>query len=154
MAAKAKSRKSAKPARAGLKAAKVEIWVAKIQDRAGGAADRLEGLAEAGASLEMVLARRTDEAGRGVMFVTPVKGAKAIKAAQQTGFGKPTNIHSVRIQGRDRPGLGARIARALGDAGISFRGLSAAAVGTNFVSYLACDSAEDADKAVAVLKKL
>jgi hypothetical protein len=154
MAAKAKAGKSAKPARAGLKAAKVEVWAATIQDRAGGAADRLERLAEAGASLEMVLARRTEEAGRGVMFVTPVKGAKATKAAQQTGFGKPPTIHSVRIEGRDRPGLGARIARALGDAGISFRGLSAAAVGRNFVSYLACDSAEDADKAVAVLKKL
>ena len=154
MAAKRKARKSAKPARAGLKAAKVEIWVAAIQDRAGGAADRLERLAEAGVSLEMVLARRTEEEGRGVMFVTPIKGAKATQAAQKTGFGKPTNIHSVRIQGRDRPGLGARIARALGDAGISFRGISAAAIGTNFVSYLACDSAEDADRAVAVLKKL
>ncbi len=153
-AKKAKSRKSAKPARAGLKAAKVEVWVATIQDRAGGAADRLESLAEAGASLEMVLARRTEEAGRGVIFVTPVKGAKATQAAQKTGFGKPTNIHSVRIQGRDRPGLGARIARALGDAGISFRGISAAAIGTSFVSYLACDSAEDADRAVGVLKKL
>ena len=154
MAAKAKAGKSAKPAKAGLKAAKVDVWVATIQDRAGGAADRLESLAEAGASLEMVLARRTEEAGRGVMFVTPIKGAKATQAAQKTGFGKPTNIYSVRIEGRDRPGLGARIARALGDAGISFRGISAAAIGTNFVSYLACDSAEDADKAVAVLKKL
>ena len=98
MAAKAKARKPAKPARAGLKAAKVDVWVATIQDRAGGAADRLERLAEAGASLEMVLARRTEEAGRGVMFVTPIKGAKATQAAQKTGFGKPTNIYSVRIQ--------------------------------------------------------
>ena len=40
MAAKAKAGKSAKTARAGLKAAKVDVWVATIQDRAGGAADR------------------------------------------------------------------------------------------------------------------
>jgi hypothetical protein len=104
MAAKAKARKSARPAKAGLKASKVEVWVATIQDRAGGAADRLERLAEAGASLELVLARRTEEPGRGVMFVTPLKGAKVIDAAQKTGFGKPTNIHSVRIQGRDPAG--------------------------------------------------
>jgi hypothetical protein len=153
MAAKAKAGKSAKPARAALKAAKVEVWAATIQDRAGGAADKLEALAQAGASLEMLLARRT-EPGQGVMFVTPVKGARATRAANMAGFGKPGNIHSVRIQGRDRPGLGARIARALGDAGISFRGLSAAAIGTSFISYLACDSAGDAERAVAVLKKL
>jgi hypothetical protein len=154
MAAKAKAGKSAKPARAGLKAAKVEVWAATIEDRAGGAASKLERLAEAGASLEMMLARRTEQSGQGVMFVTPVKGAKATKAAQEAGFGKPGNIHSVRIEGRDKPGLGSRIARALGDAGISFRGLSAAVIGSNFISYLACDSAEDAERAVGVLKKL
>ena len=137
-----------------LKATKAEVWAATIEDRAGGAADKLEALAKAGASLEMLLARRTDQPGQGVMFVTPVKGAKAVKAAQAAGFGKPENIHSVRVEGSDKPGLGSRIARALGDAGVSFRGVSAVAIGRNFVSYLACDSAEDAAKAIAVLKKL
>jgi predicted amino acid-binding ACT domain protein len=88
------------------------------------------------------------------MFVTPVKGAKAVKAAQEAGFGKPQNIHSVRIEGGDKPGLGAKIARALGDAGVSFRGVSAVAIGRKFISYVACDSAEDQAKAIAVLKKL
>ena len=50
--------------------------------------------------------------------------------------------------------LGAKIARALGDAGISIRGMSAIAIGKKFVSYIACDSAEDQAKAVAALKKL
>jgi hypothetical protein len=137
-----------------LKATKAEVWVATIEDRAGGVADKLEALAKAGASLEMVLARRTEMPGNGVLFVTPVKGAKATRAAQEAGFAKPANIHSVRIEGGDKPGLGAQIARALGDAGISFRGISAVAIGRKFVSYLACDSAEDAAKAVAALKKL
>ena len=137
-----------------LKATKAEVWVATIEDRAGGVADKLEALAKAGASLEMVLARRTEMPGNGVLFVTPVKGAQATRAAQEAGFAKPANIHSVRIEGGDKPGLGAQIARALGDAGISFRGISAVAIGRKFVSYLACDSAEDAAKAVAALKKL
>lgn len=137
-----------------LKAAKAEVWVATIQDRAGGAADKLEALAKGGANLEMMLARRTEQPGQGVLFVTPVKGAKAVKAAQAAGFNKPENIHSVRIEGGDKPGLGSKIARALGDAGISFRGVSAVAIGRKFVSYIACDNAEDAAKAVAVLKKL
>lgn len=137
-----------------LKATKAEVWAATLEDRAGGAADKLEALARGGANLEMVLARRTEQPGQGVMFVTPVKGAKAVKAAQEAGFGKPEHIHSVRIEGGDKPGLGSKIARALGKAGVSFRGISAVAIGRKFVSYLACDSAEDAAKAISVLKKL
>ena len=137
-----------------LKASKAEVWAITIEDRAGSAADKLEALSKAGANLEMVFARRKDEPGKGVMFVTPVKGAKATKAAQEAGFGKPPNIHSVRIEGGDKPGTGARIARALGNAGVSFRGMSGIAMGKKFISYIACDSAEDAAKAVSVLKKL
>ena len=137
-----------------LKATKAEVWAATIEDRAGGAADKLEALSKGGANLEMLLARRTEQPGQGVMFVTPVKGARAVKAAQAAGFGKPENIHSVRIEGGDKPGLGSKIARALGSAGVSFRGISAVAIGRKFISYIACDSAEDAAKAIAVLKKL
>jgi hypothetical protein len=137
-----------------LKVTKAEVWVATIEDRAGGAADKLEALSRAGANLEMLLARRTEQPGQGVMFVTPVKGAKAVKAAQEAGFGKPQNIHSVRIEGGDKAGLGAKIARALGEGGVSFRGISAVAIGRKFISYIACDSAEDAARAVGLLKKL
>ena len=137
-----------------LKVTKVDVRVATIEDRPGGAAEKLEALAKGGANLEMLLARRTDEPGKGVMFVTPLKGAKATKAAQEAGFNLPERIHSVRIEGGDKPGLGAKIARALGNAGINFRGISAVAIGSKFVSYVALDSAEDATRAASVLKKL
>jgi hypothetical protein len=138
-----------------VKASRAEVWAAKIADRAGGAADKLDALAKAGADLELVFARRTPEQpGEGVMFVSPVKGAKAVRAAQQAGFAKPEKIYSVRVEGGDKPGLGAQIARALGSAGISFRGLTAIAIGKKFISYVALDNADDAAKAVAVLKKL
>jgi hypothetical protein len=137
------------------KVTKAEVWAVSIDDRAGGVADKLEPLAKAGAGFEMVLARRTPEnPGKGMLFVTPVKGAKVIRAAREAGMGPTGTIHSVRMEGPDRPGLGARIARALGDAGINVRGISGAAIGRKFVSYIACDSAEDQARAVAVLKKL
>jgi len=44
--------------------------------------------------------------------------------------------------------------RALVDAGINLRGLSAAALGRRAVTYLAFDSATDADTASRVLKKV
>ena len=69
-----------------LKASKADVWVATLEDRPGGAAAKLEALARAGANLEMVLARRTETPGQGVMFVTPIKGARATKAAQDMGL--------------------------------------------------------------------
>ena len=135
-----------------LKVSKADVWAATIDDRPGGAAERLDALSKAGANLEMLLARRS-EPGKGVMFVTPLKG-KAAKAAQEAGMGQPPTIHSVRIEGGDKPGLGSKIARALGDAGINFRGMSAIAIGKKFVSFVALDSAEDQARAISTLKKL
>jgi len=137
-----------------LKATKAEVWAVTVDDRAGGLADRLEALAGAGADFEMVFARRTPEAaGQGVLFVTPLKGAKTQRAAAALGMGKPPTIHSVRVEGGDKPGLGAKIARTLGNAGVSFRGLSAIAVGRKFICYLALDNAEDADRAIQAIRK-
>ena len=138
-----------------LKVTRIEMWTATVNDRAGGAADKLEALAKAGANLEMVFGRRTPESpGQGILFVSPVKGAKATKAAQDAGLSKSDAIHAVRIEGGDKPGLGAKITRAMGNAGVSFRGLTAIAIGKKFISYVALDSAEDAAKAVAALKKI
>ena len=137
-----------------LKVSKADVWAVTIDDRPGGTAQKLEALAKAGANLEMVLARRTEQPGQGVMFVTPLKGKKAVEAAQAAGMGQPGSIHSVRIEGGDKPGLGSRIARTLGDAGVNFRGMSAIAMGKKFVSFIACDSAEDQARAIAALKKL
>jgi hypothetical protein len=48
-----------------------------------------------------------------------------------------------RVEGTDRPGLGARMTGAIADAGINLRGLSAAALGSRFAAYMAFDSPED-----------
>ena len=42
------------------KSTRNDVWIATIEDRAGGAADPLEALAKAKVNLEMVFARRTD----------------------------------------------------------------------------------------------
>lgn len=138
-----------------LKVNRLDVWTAAIADRAGGAAEKLEPLAQAGANFEFVMARRTPERpGAGILFVAPVKGAKAMKAAQSAGLARPGDIYSLRVEGADRQGAMAAVARALADAGISFRGLSATAIGRKFVCYLALDSAEAAAKAAGALRKL
>jgi hypothetical protein len=129
--------------------------MAVIDDRVGGAAEKLEALSKAGADLEVVLARRTPEhPGQGILFAGPIEGAKVTRAAGEAGFKKAENIHGVRIEGTDKPGMGAKIARTLADAGISFRGMQACVIGKNFLSFIACDNPDDAAKAVKALRKL
>ena len=138
-----------------LKVTRAEVWVATIDDRPGGASEKLAPLAKAGAKLEFVFARRTPEQpGRGMVIADPLKGKKVVEAATAAGFAKPADMHSVRVEGGDKPGLGARMTQALAAAGISFRGLSAGVIGRKFVSFIALDTPEDAARAIGVLKKL
>lgn len=138
-----------------LKVSRAEVWMATIEDRAGGSAEKLEPLARAGANFEFVFARRTPEnPGKGLLIVHPVKGAKVVRAAQDAGFARPDNMFSVRVEGADKPGVSVAIARALAGAGLSFRGMAATAIGKKFVSFIALDSDADAAKAAGILKKL
>jgi hypothetical protein len=138
-----------------LKVSRAEAWTATIEDRAGGAAQKLEPLAAAGANFEFVLVRRTPEQpGKGIMFVAPLRGKKVVAAAQAAGFARPAEIHVLRIEGGDKPGLGARLTQALAGAGVSFRGLVGTVLGRKFVAWLALDSAGDADRALRAIGKL
>ena len=133
---------------------KVEVWAGEIADRPGGLAEKIQSLSNAGANLEFIIARRAaDKPGTGVVFVTPIKGAKQKSAAQGTGLASTDSLHSVRVEGPDKAGLGAKMTQAISEAGINLRGLSAAALGRRAVSYLAFDSAADADSAVSILRK-
>ena len=134
---------------------KVPVWAATIEDKPGGLAEKLAPLAAAGASLDFVIARRTPEdPAKGVVFLTPLKGAKQLRAARQAGFKKTTSLHSVRLQGPDKPGLGAAVTRELAAASINLRGMSATAIGRSSVVYLAFDTGADANKAIRILTKM
>jgi hypothetical protein len=133
----------------------VDVWGANIEDKPGGLADKLAALANAGAQLEFVIARRTfEKPGAGVVFLSPLKGPAQIQAAKKAGFVKNKGLHSVRVEGPDRPGVGAHLTQSLAQAGINLRGLLAAAVGRRFVAHLALDDAATAMKAVRILKQL
>jgi predicted amino acid-binding ACT domain protein len=114
----------------------------------------LAALREAGADLQFIIARRSPEApGKGVVFVTPLQGDREIRAAADAGFNVTRKLHSVRIMGRDRPGIAAELTQKLADAGVNLRGFSASVIGTQFVAYAAVDSQSDASKVVAILEK-
>lgn len=133
---------------------KVDVWAGEIADRPGGLGEKLSALSNAGANLEFLVSRRApDKPGTGVVFVTPVTGAKQRKAAQEAGLSTSDSLRAVRVEGPDRAGLGMKMTSALADANINLRGVSAAALGRRGVTYFAFDSAGDADAAMRALKK-
>ncbi|HEY3246079.1 MAG TPA: ACT domain-containing protein [Phycisphaerae bacterium] len=133
---------------------KVDVWAAEMEDRPGALGEKLRALADAGVNLEFVIARRQpDKPGTSVVFVAPLKGAAATRAAGAAGFARAAALHALRIEGPDRPGLGATMTEAVGDAGINLRGVSAAALGRNSITYLGIDSPDDVKPAQAAVKK-
>ena len=138
-----------------MKVKRVDTWAAGMKDKPGSLAAKLKALAAAGVSLEFVVARRApDKPGTSVVFATPIKGAKQVRAAKLAGFRKTRSLHSIRVEGPDRKGQGGKITAALGANGINLRGLSAAVIDKAFVAYIAVDTTAAATKAVKVLRKL
>lgn len=132
---------------------RVNIWAASVKDKPGGLARILTGLSEAGADLDFIIARRAPEKpGTGVVFVTPLRGDREVSAAAVLGFNVTNSIHSVRVEGDNRPGVTAELTQKLAAVGLDLRGLSVAVIGPRFILYMGLDSAEDAKKAVNILQ--
>jgi hypothetical protein len=133
---------------------RVDVWAANIEDKPGGLAGVLAALRDAGADLQFIIARRApQDPGRGVVFVTPLQGDREIAAAAEVGFNVTQTLHSVRIVGRDRPGVAAELTQKLADAGINLRGFSASVLGNQFVAYVAVDSLDEANQAIALMSR-
>ena len=133
---------------------RVDVWAAEIKDEPGGLTRKLTGLREVGVDLDFAIARRVGEKpGTGGLFITPLRGDREVAAAANLGFNVTNSLHSVRIEGENKRGEAAELTGKLAAAGISLRGFSAAVIGTRFILYIALDTAEDADKAVAIFKE-
>jgi hypothetical protein len=138
-----------------LTVTKVDVWAAQIEDKPGGLARLLRALAGAGADLECVVARRgPSKTGKGVAFLTPVKGANVRKAAKAEGLAPAEKLATLKVEGDDAPGLGLRITAAIADSGVNLRGVSGTVIGRKFVVYLGFDGNADAAKAARALKTL
>ena len=132
---------------------KVEMWTGEVEDRVGGLSGKLAALAGAGVDLQVVIARRQPHvAGRGVVFLGPVKGAKAQKAAAAAGLTRAANLCALRVEGPNKAGDCHKVTRLLADAGFNLRGLSATVCGSKYVLALGFDSEADADRAAKLLK--
>lgn len=136
-----------------MKITKVDVWAAELADQPGGLARVLDALAMGGSNIECCIARRqADRPGTGVAFISPVKGKKAQDAARNAGANPASNLATLRVEGSNVKGMGAKLTGAIADAGINMRGLSAAVIGNKYVAYFGFDNAHDADRAAKAMK--
>jgi hypothetical protein len=131
------------------------VWAGDIADAPGGLAEKLAALAEGGANLEFVIARRRpEEPGKGVVFVSPIKGKSLEDAATRAGLRKAMDVPTLRVEGPDSAGIGDRIVGAIADLGVNLRGFSAAAIDGKFVAYIGFFRADEASRAAQALRAL
>ena len=138
-----------------LNVASVDVWISKLKDTPGMLYEKLILLADSGADLEFVFARRSPEKpGTGVAFIAPIKGTRQINAAKKAGFKKGERLLALKVTGTNRPGMGAILTAAIADAGISIQGFSAHVLGKKFILHLAFATKADASKAAGILRRL
>jgi hypothetical protein len=132
-----------------------EVWVAGLEDKPGALGDKLAALADFGADLSYIIARRCPhKPGTGVVFVTPLRGDREAMAALEQGFSVSRHLRVVQVEGRNEPGMAAKVTQRIAQAGLNLRGFSGAVVGTQFVLHLAFDTAEEEQRAISVAEVL
>jgi hypothetical protein len=115
---------------------RITLWRADVDNRPGVLADTLAPLASAGATLRLVMGYRFPQTPeRSAIEVFPVTGRRATAAGQEAGLA-PSDIPCLLIEGDDRQGLGADMARALAAEDINIAFLMAQVVGRRFTAAL------------------
>lgn len=136
-----------------LHIAHADVWMAEIDDTPGALARSLRAIADYGADLDYVVARRQPEKpGKGVVLISGLKSKDQIDNADQAGFKPATNVTMLRIEGPNEPGIGSKLMKLVADAGVNMNGVSASVLGHRFVCYTGFDSLADRDKAETALK--
>ena len=129
----------------------MEVWAGDIMNRPGMLARVIEAMTTAGADMEFMIARRVSE-NTSRVFLSPIRGKKVKQAAQDVGLMPASGLQTIRVEGPDRPGLGAALTRAIASAGVNLRGASAAVIGKRAVFNFGVSTAEDAKAAIKAVK--
>ena len=131
---------------------RIGLWRSEVANEPGALARMLEPLAAARASLRVVMGYRFPEhRERAAIEVYPVAGARATAAAQAAGLA-PSDLACLLVEGEDRPGLGARIGRALADGGVNVAFVIAQVVGRRFSAVIGFADAAAASSATRLVK--
>lgn len=134
---------------------RMHVWSGEVADQAGSVASKLALLAQAGANLEYIYTHRSeDKPGMGVLYVAPVTGPLATRAAKAAGLHEASQPIVIRVEGDNAAGLGHRLTQQWAVEGLSLHGLMMSVLGDKFVGYVSFDNVTDANRAAAILGDL
>jgi hypothetical protein len=133
---------------------RITLWRADVENQPGVLARTLEPLARAGADLRLVMGYRFPNAPEhSAIELYPVSGKKPTAAATEAGLSQAADIPCLLVEGDNRPGLGAAIARGLADAGINIAFLMAQVIGRKFSASIGFDDDDGATRATRIIKQ-
>ena len=135
----------------GLNVKKATLWRKEVTHEPGVLAGVLEPLAQASVNLRVVMGYAMGDSGRAAIEVFPIAGKKASRAAGEAGL-QASMIPCLLVEGDDRAGLGAAMARAIASAGINISFLSAETVGRKFSAVLGFRNDAEATAAAKAIK--
>jgi hypothetical protein len=134
---------------------RVHVWSGEVADTAGGVTGKLSFLAQAGANLEYIYTHRIpNQPGSGILYVAPVTGPLATRAAKSAGLHETNSPVVLRIEGDNAAGLAHRVTNQWAAEGLSLQGLMMSVMGDKFVGYVSFDTVADANRAAAILGDL
>lgn len=132
---------------------RITLWRIEVENQPGMLARTLKPLADAGASLQVVMAYRIPgEPTRAAFELSPISGKKSEAAAKTAGLER-SPIPTLLTMGDDRPGLGSEIAEAIAGAGINVSFLVTQAVGRRYSAVYGFETEEEAGIAASLIKK-
>jgi len=132
---------------------RVDVWVGQIEDQPGAICEKLGGVMRAGADLDFMVARPlAEEPGKSVLFIAPLHGPEQEQAAKEVGLRK-SRTQILRVEGPDRPGLGAGLTCTLAGTGINICGLTASVMCERCLFYLRFYSDDDLIRAAQILTR-
>jgi hypothetical protein len=139
----------------GFKLDRMHVWSGEIQDQAGGIAQKLAPLAQAGANLEYIYTRRqVEKPGTGILFVAPITGPSQVRVARAAGLAETQDQVLLRVEGDNQAGLAHRLTQKWALAGINLQGLTMSVFGGKFVGFASFDNVTDANRAAQILADL
>ena len=134
---------------------RVHVWCGEVADEAGGVAGKLALLAQAGANLEYIYTYRLSaKPGAGSLFVAPITGPLAVRAAKAAGLHEVSTPIVLRVEGDNSAGLAHKVTQKWAIEGLTLHGLTMSVIADKFVGYASFDSTADANRAAAILGDL
>jgi hypothetical protein len=131
---------------------KVTLWRNEFAHQPGALADVLEPLAAARANLRVLMGYAfPGDPSRAAIEVFPITGRKAKDAAGRGGL-VASPISCLLVEGDDRAGLGAQLARAIAVAGVNISFVMAESIGRKFSAIFGFADDADAARATNAIK--